>query len=322
MDPTALSLPRSSADDLASEISEPNTNIPSGRLSTIRTPHAPEGLENEDLELQAALQASLASEPEASRAGPFVPNLSSGPSGPSIARGARGPGPNPHPASFSIPSSSSMHPPEPADPVAASVARNRALLERMQREQEFVLREQYDDEIAHFAPGDARAAQAGTVAEGDETDEDEMRRAIMESLARQRRARDDDDDMDDEDFDPDATLGRAQPAWPGHGASMARDRVYDDDDAELQAALKASLETVPAGFQVPEFAPLAPAPPVAPVASGARARAPPVDEADASSATDTEPETEPDSEIGSAPEAPQEDVSVEEMRRRRLARFG
>ena len=195
----------------------------------------------------------------------------------------------------------------------------------MQREQEFALQEQYDEEIAHFAPGGARPAQAGTAAEGDETDDDEMRRAIMESLARQRRARDDDDDddeMNDEDFDPDAALARAQPAWHGHGASMAGDRVYDDDDAELQAALKASLETVPAGFQVPEFAPPAPAPPAASVAEGARARALPAVEADASSATDTEPETEPDSEIGSVPEARQEDVSVEEMRRRRLARFG
>jgi ataxin-3 len=261
--------------------------------------------------------------------------------------------------------SQTQHDYDHADAVAASMARNKRIMEHMQREQEMALQEQYEEEAARIANG-ATGADSGaggpaarTRARRGEEEEDEMlRRAIEESqlLAGEGSQASstvitnphaplviDDDDDEDNDADfvdaemdvdsesegyrlpvrppahpvpplPNAGLGSMQPlSYPNH-------RVYDDDDAELQAALKASLENVPEGFMIPDIPPL-PQPPVA-----ASSSVPMQSAAATSSSSDRRGADDDDvaSEADTSTEAsqPEEHVSVDEMRRRRLARFG
>lgn len=291
IDPDAPSqIPHVDADDIASTFTLPATTSASPALQgDVET-----GFENEDMELQAALQASLAGAGEHSsswaRPGSFPPAQSSlfasdirGSRASSSTRGVI-PG---------IPPNQDPYGNADVDPVAASMERGRVLMERMRQEQEFGFRQQYEEEAARFG---SRQPPYGRQA--DDVNEDEhLRRAIADSLA-ERRARgelDDDDDSEDSDYVP-----SLPPRIPY--STRPQDRVYDDDDANFQAALKASLESAPS-----EFTPL----PVEPL----RARQAVVEE------TENDEQSEADtSTIASEP--PEEAVSVEEMRRRRLARFG
>lgn len=98
-------------------------------------------------------------------------------------------------------------------------------------------------------------------------------------------------------------------------------RIIDDEDAELQAALKASLEELPEGF----------VPPATPPRQSVHVSQPPVHSREQPSRpapvvpSDDEAEDAPqDSGKGKArEESPEvEKLDVDEMRRRRLARFG
>ena len=114
------------------------------------------------------------------------------------------------------------------------------------------------------------------------------------------------------------------PRQPARAPTWQQHRVYDDEDEELQAALRASLETVPEGFRMPSPPPI-PAPvrrasqqstPQAvtpPVPAHPPSQPPPL-ERQASEDFETESE-------GTAEPEP-EQLSMEEIRRRRLARFG
>lgn len=146
---------------------------------------------------------------------------------------------------------------------------------------------------------------------------------------------DDDDDNPDTSYVPPArrsTSSRA-PA-PSQSASAPApviqpnvSRVVDDEDAELQAALKASLEGLPEGFVVP------PTPPRPAVRSTSSSYPPmtPMNQPAGSPNIVTEDEDEEDSEDDEEAEGKgkerelspeQEKLDVDEMRRRRLARFG
>ncbi|KAF8210296.1 Josephin-domain-containing protein [Mycena galopus ATCC 62051] len=222
-------LPHTEVDDLASTIPEPQSASRPNLHSFTSHGLVVEGMEDEDYELQAALQASLMGD-----ASPVsLPPLSAIADSPAL-----------DPAPQDIPSD--------LDPVAATMERNRLLLARMKAEQEYAQRQLWADE-------------ENQVARARDSEEEEMiRRAIEESEASAR--------------------------LEGHGTTSDSslpprlERVYDDDDAELQAALKASLEHVPEGWTLPSNS---------------------VELADAPS-----------------PPAPEEEVSVDELRRRRLARFG
>ncbi|PCH43396.1 Josephin-domain-containing protein [Wolfiporia cocos MD-104 SS10] len=317
-----LALPRAAADHIAATIPEP-TSYSGARPSSARAASAqavprasaPAGFEDEDMELQAALQASLMSQglgfpttpapvvpraPASSSREPF-----SGRQG-QLANSAVIP-PHHFTEDFDEDADISGNDAAP-DPVAASLARNRAFLEQMRREQEAALRESYEEEVARFGPA---ALRRGRGAHGDDSDDGELRRAIAESEAIARRAglRGPDDELDDE-----------PPVVPPLPAAAVHDalRVYDDEDAELQAALRASLESMPEGFVIPP-------PPSPPPASRSLPPAsvpapPPIQqrrsfqsESDDTTETETESEAEP-------PQA--EQLSMEEIRRRRLARFG
>ncbi|EMD37847.1 hypothetical protein CERSUDRAFT_114490 [Gelatoporia subvermispora B] len=321
-----IALPRTEADELAASIPESSMTSGNRQSSASSQPHAETviGFEDEDMELQAALQASLVG---ASHAFPSVPSsgfaaavpASFGLEPPAVSRRPFGIGGANAPIQVEdddedftpgTPSASA-----PYDPVAASMARNRVLMERMRREQEAALREGYDEEIARFGPQTAqrRAAQS-------DEDEDEMfRRALAESEALARAARSARGTSNEpiEVPDDDEDIVEVSPAQPRAPQSSLYDRVYDDEDAELQAALKASMEGLPEGFTVPDTPPTRPQPPPS-VPAITTAVIPPVQER-----TPSGHESEYESEADSAVEQPpSEELSLEEIRRRRLARFG
>lgn len=280
--------------------------------------HGVEGLEDEDVELQRALQASLGG----GDYGDYIPQRFG-----SAARGRQQP---PSRTSSRIPiqreyevidsddedivippAHADPEPePEPVDPVAASMARQRAIMEHMQRAQQYALQEQYQDEIARMNAA-ARLRQARG---GDDEDEAEMlRRAIAESEAMaqaQGSSHAPQDEDEDEEEDATAPPPRAPPAWHQH-------RVYDDEDQELQAALRASMETVPPGFRVPSPQPVIPQRPSQESTPPAQTSPPPPPLLQRQASSDIETESE-----GDATEAEPEQLSMEEIRRRRLARFG
>ncbi|KAF9784337.1 Josephin-domain-containing protein [Thelephora terrestris] len=275
------------ADTLAARLPDPNNGTSSLAVGTSQAlfPHAPElQAALEDRELQAALQASLMSGLASSRRGS---NLASPASIPNVT------GPEVVPD---------------LDPVAASVARNRVIMERMRREQEMALRDTYEDVDMEEVSRRSREAQ----------EEDMMlRRAIEESekLAKEEGKK----QQDHQDQQPHA--GESSSTSPTHISSSLRDdRVYDDEDEELQAALRASLQDAPSGYQPQPFPP----PSRRRIPEGltlSRKQTLAPDSETQSTEGETEPESGSEME-GSFDESKEEQVSMEEMRKRRLARFG
>ncbi|EPQ57220.1 Josephin-domain-containing protein [Gloeophyllum trabeum ATCC 11539] len=341
--------PRTEADHLASTIREPSS-ASGARLSTSRTADPAskmEGFEDEDMELQAALQASLMGGAADELLVPEARTGATSDSGLGLQLGAgqsasiplRGPA-----RTGSTPGSGTRTPTSrmpgrfsgrtdededlfggveeyglgggSADPVEASMARNRAIMERMQREQEMALRASYQEEDP-----EQQSQAAARRRQREEEEEEMLRRAIEESRALHEastaaRAQDrDDDDMEVEEVLPRVT-SQAAPSW-----NPSEHRVYDDDDAELQAALRASLEQMPEGFQIPEESPAQ-----HPDPSLSRTSQPPsAATAQHSSTAEGEDDSELESEAdtSSVAETPaEEQLSMEEIRRRRLARFG
>ena len=118
---------------------------------------------------------------------------------------------------------------------------------------------------------------------------------------------------------------------PAEAAEPSGHRVYDDEDEEFQAALRASLASMPEEF-VPPPSPLpvrAPPQPQRPSltesvrSSGTTAVAtPPLEPVVSSTSHDDDDDDEAPLERLSSPPPVEETVDVDEMRRRRLARFG
>ena len=329
-DPEApLALPRTLADEIASTLPEPTSSAASSSTSFQRTmtsassqvQHAPgqERFDEEDYELQAALQASLMTNPAmdvdededveeppplSRRTIPLpASSQSQSPSYSDIASGAH------------TPHAPALEEDEELDPVAASMARNQRLLEQMQREQAYAHREIWSE--ADLNPEEAEALEQRREARRrqEEEEEEQLRRAIEESerMAREYESKQvkDGSEDDDEEMEP-------QPRGANLGSSShyTADRVYDDEDAELQAALKASLEGLPPDFQHVEVEE-----PVRPLNSTSQTPPAPApiqskDREDNESIASTETSI-----TENAPE-PEEQLSVDEIRRRRLARFG
>jgi ataxin-3 len=331
MDPD-YPLPQAEADVVASSL--PATSSFEAQHpgpSTSRSPRSSTVLENEDLQLQAALHASLDGQPTTlpmplSHMGPIASGS-----------GALSPG---GPMLFSAPSQRPAPPPiphhstRPADrpmqnPVAASMARNQAMLERMRREQEVALREhegapRFVDPLNRAYPG------AGGLPRHVGDEEEQLRRAIAESEA---MAREQGQGPTQADSDAAGTGLGSDNTQPGEWTQerVGGGRVYDDEDADLQAALQASLTTAsgPAGAHIPDTTT---APPRA--SPGRRPHAAPSAGADEDDEDDEKPYDEDDGDDTATEEtlsgtedppplqAANDDLSIEEMRRRRLARFG
>lgn len=293
IDPDAPSqIPHTDADDIASTFPNP-TSASSSPRDDVES-----GFENEDMELQAALQASLAGAGELGSS--WTMPISYPPAQSSLfASDIRGSG-STRRVMPGIPPNQDPYGNADVDPITASMERDRVLMERMRHEQELGFRQQYEEEAARFG---SRQPPYGSQAE-DGNEDEHLRRAIADSLAgRHARGELDDDDSEDSDYTPPT---QAMPYNRGHV-----NRVYDDDDANFQAALRASLEHVSS-----EFIPL----PVQPLQTR-QAPPPPISAAVEDDQIDDQSEADT-STIVSEQEAPRESVSVEEMRRRRLARFG
>ena len=332
-----LALPRTEADGIASTLPEPRgatmRPLSSSFTTNPSTSSAPvpnsstetAGFEDEDYELQAALQASLMGSRAASEyyhyesaplspprlARGFAPLPPSDPQTPSSS-GSVLQTPNPEP---SIPSAEQL---ADMDPVAASMERNRLMLQQMREEQEHAQLELWAENAA------AMEARRRERQREEEEEAELLRRAIEESEAMARaegHARNKGEDDDDVDMGSEVPVSQTARPNVGHPFS---DRVYDDDDAELQAALKASLEHVPDGWELPEMhdhqTPVPPFSSAAPVGNHNAGKERERDREDAESVLSDETTTTMTD--NTAPDVSVEAVSVDELRKKRLARFG
>ena len=309
-----LALPRTDADMIAPTLPEPSSVSAANPERSLRpnfkepqpgesSDHAEvlEGFEDEDYQLQAALQASLmdGNLDQPSFLSPrFIPAFqptinSSSPSRSDSARpdsGSRTPQSTQHAGgSMSLPGH------EHVDPILASAERNRLLLQRMKEEQEYAQQEVWSD--VDLTPEEYTALQARREQRqrAEQEEAEVMRRAIEKSKALAQRSQlevDEDIEIDDENHDMDAESSHAHKNFQGN-------RVYDDDDAELQAALKASLEHMPPNHP-PSQLPKSPSD---------------VEDTESIMSDTTNAAEESSSNITPA-------VSLDEIRRRRLARFG
>ncbi|KAH8994088.1 hypothetical protein EDB92DRAFT_1852654 [Lactarius akahatsu] len=249
---------------------------------TVRTPQPPAGLEDEDLQLQAALQASLGEGGEG--------DVSWKRTGSSVTTG--GVDTLTPSANMGFPSSSLLLSP-PSIPLPST-----------------------RPEVADLE--DDRPHRSSLGARNTVEDEDEqLRRAIAESaeMAREQGFTDTDDGSVNVGVDP-------EPAYTGESTQgrSRSDRVYDDEDPELQAALQASLGEGPPEFSSPDsssesspFAAASMSSASAELSTGVYGD----DDGEGDAATE-----ETGSDTGERPQPLGENISIEEMRRRRLERFG
>jgi len=216
--------------------------------------------------------------------------------------------------------------------LAESVARSTAALQRF--------RMSSAEDLPEMAPAASRKRNAGSDAgapkrrrtTGHDDEEELMRRALAASRGEEDAYIEEDEEdgggaIGDEEFDlgpftrPDAGQGPAPTIRP-------KDRVLDDEDLDLQAALRASLEDPSAvELKIPEH--------VIPIrrdlsGSATPATAPPVTAsalASSEHAVIAQEDEEVVDEEGTEgeqiePESEPAEPSLEEIRRRRLARFG
>ncbi|CAE7204875.1 unnamed protein product [Rhizoctonia solani] len=301
---------------------------PSNAITGAGSSSAPTGLENEDMELQRALQASIAAGYGGGSVYEFSDEPAASTSAPSVRAAPLGLGyggdSGPPSRRTPVPADDPPTPRFEDDPVAASAARARLRLEQMQREQAAAMQGLgglgggYETVELDPAAASRRREAQDRVRRAREEEEEQVRQAMEASL----RAHEQDEDDDN-------SSRYATPPVPG-GFGVGN-RNYDDEDAELQAALRASLESHAASSAtpaaVPRPAPGAPVPaPAAVRAPSATApSAPPVPKPTEDDEEDEEDEEE--EEQAPAPPSPEVQVKAEvadpdELRRRRLARFG
>ncbi|KAG9100064.1 hypothetical protein FRC06_004570 [Ceratobasidium sp. 370] len=319
------------------------------------------GLENEDVELQRALQASLAagygggggvvydfpddSGPSRTGAGYHTTQTASSTTGSRAGLGLGYGGDRP-PSRRTPPAFEAPDPPTPevesSDPVAASAARARARLEQMQREQAAAMQVMGTagygfgagmDEAVDADGARRRREAAERVRRAREEEEDQIRLAMAESLRAHTSGPVVEEDDPDYFVTPPSTTRPLPGSFPA-GSGAGGNRHYDDEDAELQAALRASLEAsgpVRIPSEPPRPVPAAPVPavPVVPAPIPAPASSAPVPASSAPAPgptslddTDEEGEGEDEEEKAPVPTSKAEVADAEELRRRRLARFG
>ncbi|CAE6444761.1 hypothetical protein ACGC1H_006873 [Rhizoctonia solani] len=347
-------LPETEADLIAETLDPGDFGGQVQRISTARTQagpsnaivgtesrSGPSGFENEDVQLQRALQASITAGHGGGSVYEFPDEpvtYTTRPSAPPVRASSLGLGygGDSGPPSRRTPVPAADDPPTPQfddDPVAASAARAKLRLEQMQREQAAAMQGLgglgggYETvEIDPAAAARRREAQ-DRVRRAREDEQEQIRQAMEASLRTPGQG-------EDEDMSPYGTPPTIPGAFRGGG-----NRNYDDEDAELQAALKASLEShaassAPSGNPASAPVPRNPAPAPVPVPAAVRAPSVPAPSVPAPSASTAKPaeddeddEEEEEEEPAPAASSPEVEAKAEvadpdELRRRRLARFG
>lgn len=214
-----------------------------------------------------------------------------------------------------------------------SVARQKDTIMHARREQEEALRQIREAEVAS---GSSRRRTTG-----EEEEEEMLRKALEESQESTRVGSATGGNPalmmsstmrnafgQDRQFPPPSAMPSPIKPRVQHSAS----RHYDDEDEDLQAALKASLETAPPNFKVPEPArlpgrstsPTKPSANPAPLFSTGSPSKPGKAAVLQAEEEEEEDDDDDDEEMQSAPESPLEEkpMSMEEIRKMRLARFG
>lgn len=221
----------------------------------------PDGFDEEDFELQAALQASLGGYDYRSpqNHGELSSSLAHEP-GPSNNRGI-------------------SQEPLNEDPVSASMERNKLMLQRMRQQQEYAQREAWSYTTEGMTPEQIAVQEARREARRKEEEEEEenLQRAIAESEAMARH-----------------NSQAINDARGGFSDGQSRNLHSDDHDTELQAALRASLEQAN-GILFTSHSDQVPVP---------------------------DPDDSPVLSDGINSAEPLEHLTVEEIRRKRLAKFG
>ncbi|KAF9447499.1 Josephin-domain-containing protein [Macrolepiota fuliginosa MF-IS2] len=365
-----LALARTDADDVAASLPEPMSASQSSVYNaTKRNPDvsrhpvkasgsknplhsaegvegAMEGVEDEDYDLQAALQASLASQEGygSHHYGSLSSSIPADP--PSLVRATSSSTTYATATSRSTSTNSSTQSSQPLglpghadlDPVTASMERNRVLLQRMREQQEFAQRELWsgngltpEEEAIQEARRQAQRRQ-------EEEEEEQLRKAIAESEA---MAREWDGQQRKSDPDEPPSIDRGVGELVSSGHLVEGHRNYDDEDQELQAALSASLQNIPSEWQ-PSDLPLSSAPKQSQPNRSAPPKAKSSEVMDKSNKSDShnnmdvdddeewhsESEaSDPDVDIpgkqgASAPEGQSSPPTLDEIRKARLARFG
>jgi len=131
------------------------------------------------------------------------------------------------------------------DPVAASLARNRLIMERMRREQEMAFQDTVEDVDMEDVTRRRRETQ----------EEDEMLKRAIEESERLAKEVEERERQKNQDRQPQAGGSSSGSPIQIPSPLMEGHRVYDDEDEELQAALRASLQDVPPGYQPPPSPP-------------------------------------------------------------------
>ena len=251
-----LALSRTEADEIAATLPEPqSTTLPdifgtrhdeASSRSTVRASGSgsqlersedndyTERVEDEDYELQAALQASLTSQEGYGSSYSNIPSSStlndtnSRPSRQHHEHDSTGP-----------------------DPVAASMERNRVLLQRMREQQEFAQRELWSVNRLDPEQQATQDAQRQARLRQEEEEAEQYRKAIAESevMARQWDERQKDNSQRAQIQNLTSAERNGDTPVPSTDYSLSEYRYHDDEDAELQAALRASLENVSPGRQ-------------------------------------------------------------------------
>ena len=281
----------------------------------------PEGVEDEDYELQAALQASLTSREGYDSSYDDDMIVSSADSSSRTYSNI---------ASRSTLSDANSrlfqqyhgHDSVDPDPVAASTERNRVLLRRMREQQEFAQRELWSVNELNPEQQDVRR-QARLRQEEEEAEQ--LRKAIAESedMARQWDERQKSSSQPPQIPSFQSASRNDDTSMPTADNSLSEYRNYDDEDEELQAALRASLENVPSGQNQQPLQSRLPEPTAqrTPVISNQRtSKDMDVDEDE----IETWPSefSESSGNIGSSTVESSTHPSLDEIRQARLARFG
>ncbi|EJU04355.1 Josephin-domain-containing protein [Dacryopinax primogenitus] len=217
--------------------------------------------------------------------------------------------------------------------LAESVSRSTAALQKF--------RMSSAEDLPEAAPSSNRKRNAGSEhgapkrrrTAGDDDEEETMRRALAASRTEGDAYLEGDDVDDAEDADKTYDLGPF--ARGAHGQVQpvrAEDRVLDDEDMELQAALRASLEdpsaagvlTIPEEVMPVRTSSSGSGTPAVPTPAIATPATPPPPGAITVQETETEevPEDEDEEDERVQPQSESAEPSLEEIRARRLARFG